>query len=496
PSPPPQKLGCLFSIESILAGLILTACAPQTIVQTQIVTQPAQVVVETKEVPVTQIVSPTDAPQTDRVQIYWYIGLGAGSQPAQIEPEKAFVDKFNKSQTEIQLIPIIVDNKYASDNLTAQIAAGNAPDIVGPVGTEGRASFPGQWLDLEPLVAQFNYDTSDIDPAFLDFYKVEGKLEGLPFAIYPSVLYFNRALFDEAGLAYPPQKVGDKYTLDGKEVEWNMDTLAQVAERLTVDAKGNDATQTGFDPKSIAQYGFDFQWVRDNPRWYTAYFQPYYPVKDGQADISAGMRAGMQWYYDGIFGPQPFAPDQAAIDSDLLGKGNTFGSGHVAMALTHSWYTCCIDPKVITSWDIGVVPSYDGKTTAKMHGDTFAIMTASKHPAEAFKVYTYMLGEGSAELYPIYGGLPARKSQQTAFFDTLSATFAPNKVDWQVALDMIPLLDVPNHQLGLPNNAKSNDAWLKLGSDLRTTPGLDVNKRIDEFISDWNTVLAEPDAGN
>ena len=127
---------------------MLAACAPQTIVQTQIVTQPAEVVEVTKEVPVTQevtitqIVSPTDEPQTDRVQIYWYIGLGAGSQPAQIQPEKAFVDKFNKSQTEIQLIPIIVDNKYARDNLTAQIAAGNAPDIVGPVGTEGRGRLP------------------------------------------------------------------------------------------------------------------------------------------------------------------------------------------------------------------------------------------------------------------------------------------------------------------------------------------------------------------
>ena len=120
--------------------------------------------------------------------------------------------------------------------------------------------------------------------------------------------------------------------------------------------------------------------MRDNPRWYTAYFEPYYPVKNGQADISAGMRAGIQWYYDGIFGEHPFAPNQAAIDSDLLGKGNTFGSGHVAMALTHSWYTCCIDPKVIPSWDMGVVPSYDGKTTAKMHGDTFAIMAGVQAP--------------------------------------------------------------------------------------------------------------------
>ncbi|HEY6072644.1 MAG TPA: extracellular solute-binding protein [Anaerolineales bacterium] len=436
---------------------------------------------------------PTDAPLADRVQIYWYIGLGAGAKAEAIPLEKAFVDKYNKSQTEIQLIPIIVDNKYAGDNLTAQIAAGNAPDIVGPVGTEGRASFPGAWLDLEPLVKQFNYDTSDIDPAFMDFYKVEGKLEGLPFAIYPSAVFYNKDLFDQAGLAYPPQKVGDKYTLDGKELEWNFDTVAQVARRLTLDKNGNDSTSASFDRNNIVQWGFEFQWVRDNPRWNTAYFGAYYPVKDGKADISPDMIAGMKWYYDAEFGKQPFEPTLAAVNGDLL-KTNAFSSGKVAMGLTHLWYTCCIDAANVPNWDAGVVPSYNGKITSKMHGDTFAIMAASKHPEEAFKVYTYMLGEGAPELYTIYGGLPARTSQQAAFFKSLDDKFAPNKVNWQVFVDMIPFLDAPNHQLGLPNNNKSNTAWQTLGSDLQTNDKLNVDTRVEDFIKEWNAILAE--AGN
>lgn len=129
-----------------------------------------------------------EAARADRVQIYWYIGLGAGAQAQQIPLEREWVDKFNASQDHIQLIMIVVDNKFARDNLTAQIAAGNAPDIVGPVGTEGRGFFPGAFLDLQPLVDQFNYDTSDIDPAFLEFYKDQGELVGLPFAIFPSAV--------------------------------------------------------------------------------------------------------------------------------------------------------------------------------------------------------------------------------------------------------------------------------------------------------------------
>jgi multiple sugar transport system substrate-binding protein len=434
----------------------------------------------------------TAEPQADRVQVYWYIGLGAGAQPAQIPLEKEFAEKYNASQDEIQLIPIIVDNRFARDNLTAQLAADNAPDIVGPVGTAGRAAFPGAWLDIQPLVEQFNYDMSDIDPAFLDFYEVEGKLEGLPFAIFPSAVFVNKSLFDEAGLPYPPQTAGDPYVWpDGTEEEWNFDTVAKLARLLTVDASGNDATSPDFDRDNIVQYGFDMQWNNDpGGRTFGTYFCAHYPVKDGQADIPDCWREGWKWYYDAIMGEQPFYPSQAAITGEAL-NNNPFASGKVAMGLTHLWYTCCFDNTTVPSWDVAVVPSYNGKITSKMHGDTFAIMAASKHPEEAFKVYTYMLGEGSAELYEIYGGLPARVSQQEAFFANLDEKFAPNEINWQVFIDMIPFLDAPNHELGLPNNAKANDAFAKFGTDLRTNPDLDVDARTDELIAELNQIYTE-----
>jgi multiple sugar transport system substrate-binding protein len=483
----------VFSLMSVamIAGLLLAACGPAATPQvvTQVVTQ---VVKETQVVTQTQIVQPTAAPEKGKVQIYWYIGLGAGSQPAQIPLEKAFVDEFNASQDEIQLIDVIVNNPQARDNLTAQIAGGNAPDIVGPVGTAGRAAFPGAFLDIEPLIEEFNYDTSDIDSVFLQFYKDEGKLVGLPFAIFPEVVFFNRDLFDEAGLAYPPQKYGDMYKWpDGTEEEWNFDTLTKLAQKLTVDEAGNDATQPGFDAAKIVQYGYYTQWS-EHPRAVGSLFRPFYPVDaDGNASISDTTVDAWKWNYDGTWGEQPFIPNQAAIDSDLLAKGNPFNSGKLAMGTTHLWYTCCIDPATMKNWDVAVMPSYDGQVTSKMHGDTFAIMADSKHPKEAFQVYTYMLGEGSAELYAIYGGLPARKSQQAAFFDGLDTKFAPNKVNWQVFLDSIPFMDVPNHELGTPNYAKTFDLFSTLGSDFRSNPDLDFDARIEQFTSDLNTVLHE-----
>src|SRR5258706_10382619 len=80
-----------------------------------------------------------------------FVGLGTGADPAQLDAQTAVVKKFNDKNADIELKFNIVDNKVAADALSTLIAAGNAPDIVGPVGFAGANSYPGQWLDLAPL---------------------------------------------------------------------------------------------------------------------------------------------------------------------------------------------------------------------------------------------------------------------------------------------------------------------------------------------------------
>jgi multiple sugar transport system substrate-binding protein len=163
-------------------------------------------------------------------------------------------------------------NDVAYDTLATQIAAGNAPDIVGPVGIRGRDSFKGAWLDLQPFIEANNYDLSDFDPAMVEFYQVqeEGQL-GIPFAIFPSFVIYNQDLFDEAGLPYLPTEYGQPYVDEnGNELEWNMDTLRDLAMKLTVDSNGLDATEAGFDNQNIVQFGFMNQWT--DPRGIGTFF--------------------------------------------------------------------------------------------------------------------------------------------------------------------------------------------------------------------------------
>jgi multiple sugar transport system substrate-binding protein len=413
-------------------------------------------------------------------KVTWYVGLGAGTDADVMPKEKAWVDSFNKNQADACVILQIVHNPESYDTLKAMIAAGTPPDIVGPVGKQGRANFQGAWADISPLAQAAGFDLSKYDKALLDFTSDEGVLIGVPFALFPSFVYYNKDLFDEARLPYPPHKVGEQY--QGKE--WNIDTLTELAKKLTVDSSGNDATASNFDPKNIKQFGFWDGWA--DARRITALFGPGTPF-DNQynAKIPDNWRAMWKWHYDSMW-KDYFQPNQDYKNSDLMAKGNPFASGNVAMAWTFTWYTCCFDMKKL-NWDIAVVPSYNGKTTAGLHGDTFAIMKDSKNQAAAFKVLSAMVVD--KELSAMYGGIPGKLEDRAAFFQTMDDRTAPNKIDWSVALEMLKYPDIPNHEAWMPNMLKAQDLFGKFYTTMDQTPGLNMDQEIDKLQADLDAVF-------
>ncbi len=232
-----------------------------------------------------------------QTEIRWFVGLGAGTDEPTLAPQQAIVEEFNASQNEIELVLDIVDAAQAQDVLATQIAAGNPPDIVGPMGVQGRAAFAGSWLDLTSLIEANNYDLTDFDPALVEFYKLgdTGQL-GIPFAVYPSFTLYNKELFDEAGLPYPPAAYGEPYVnVDGEEVPWDVNTLRDLAMQLTVDANGNDATMAEFDPNNIVQWGFGQQFP-ELRGMATLFGAGNFVDGEGNAVIPENWRTAIDWY--------------------------------------------------------------------------------------------------------------------------------------------------------------------------------------------------------
>lgn len=410
-------------------------------------------------------------------EIRWFVGLGAGTDEPTIAAQQAIVDEFNASQDDFELILEIVDNAQAYDVLATQIAAGNAPDIVGPMGIRGRAAFPGAWRDMSDLIAGAEYDLSDFDPALVDFYKVPGVGQlGIPFAVFPSYLSYNVELFDEAGIPYPPAEYGAPYeTIDGDVVPWDLAALRDVAMLLTVDANGADASMSDFDDTQIQQWGFGIMWTDLRGRL-TLFGPGNFVDAAGNAVVPDHWAAGAQWLHDAMW-KDHFYPNGPYGGSDLLAAGNWFDSGNLAMAQTHLWYQACCMGSLGDVWQLAAMPQdLLGGITAKLHADTFSIPVGSSDPEGAFEVLSYLLSEGVAgRLAAIYGGMPARLSLQGNYLDTFGANAFPTAdVDWSVVSASLSYPDNPSHEEGLPAFREAETLYNAFAQRFDNEPDFDV----------------------
>ncbi|HEY3336390.1 MAG TPA: extracellular solute-binding protein [Candidatus Limnocylindrales bacterium] len=416
-------------------------------------------------------------------EIRWYCCLGGGDAPEQVTVEKQVVDAFNASHPNIHVTFEAVPYAGANDALATEIASGNGPDIVGPVGIGGANAFHGQWLDLAPLIASSGYDLSGFPPDAVNIYKLDEGQVGIPFAIYPSVLFYTKSLFAEAGLAEPPHQYGAKYTMpDGSQVDWTYDTIKQVAKLLTVDKAGKDATQAGFDAKNIVQWGFEPQ--RDDLRGMGAYFGAgSLAAADGKtAQIPDAWKASWQFWYDAMWTDHFSMTGPVFSSPDINPEDYPFFTGKIAMSANFLWSTYGLEG-LKGDWDMGALPSYNGTTTSAFNADTFRILKDTKHPNEAFEVLTYLLGDGAPDLLATYGGMPARTADQDAFFAGQDKTFT-QKPDWQVAIDSIQFADNPNFEAYMP--AYNETLGLvgsggKFTTKWQTDQGLDMNAEFEQL---------------
>jgi multiple sugar transport system substrate-binding protein len=84
----------------------------------------------------------------------------------------------------------------------------------------------GCWENLDPYIEASGYDLNDYWPGLLESAKYQGSVYGLPRDIEVNIIYYNKDLFDAAGVAYPSE-------------DWTWDDFLAVAEKLTQkDANG------------------------------------------------------------------------------------------------------------------------------------------------------------------------------------------------------------------------------------------------------------------
>jgi multiple sugar transport system substrate-binding protein len=425
------------------------------------------------------------APCTTPTTIRWFIGLGAGSQPTQTDAIKAFAAKYKQANTDcIDLKLEIIPNANAADVLKSDIAAGNAPDIIGPVGTAVAGDLPGLFLDLNPIIKSQNFNLGAYEPALLRYLQTDGEQLGLPYAINPGYLLYSKEAFTQAGLPPLPTKVGQTY--QGKTWDWN--TLGEIAAQLTLDTHDKNASQAGFNHNDIRRNGISFEYTSAR-RFASAFGGGSFVAPDGRtAQIPSAWREAFNWYYDAIWKGYYAAN---GFKSALLILGGPPTSdvtiGWAAMEVSWPWAISTYGTAGRTglkNWDMGVIPSWNGQTSSPLDMDSFQIARASKSPVAAFKAMTAILADPS--LMAFLGAMPARTADQQAWFtatDTkLAGIFPGNTVTWSVLQEMARYPTLPSHDAYMPNRSQATtDADGFLTKVQIASGGMDVNAELEKL---------------
>src|SRR6185295_9104266 len=152
---------------------------------------------------------------------------------------------FNSSQSKIKVEAIFQGNY---DDLLAKlntaIASNAAPALVQVYDIGQRYMYDSaQVVPMQAFIDRDKFNTSDFEPAVINYYKYQDKLQSMPFNASTPILYYNKDAFKEVGL--DPNKPPVTFT-----------EIADAAKKLTKKDASGATVRYGFGP-SI--YGWLFE---------------------------------------------------------------------------------------------------------------------------------------------------------------------------------------------------------------------------------------------
>ena len=223
------------------------------------------------------------------------------------------VAAFNASGKGIQVEAVFQGNyDDLLAKLNAAFASNSAPALV-QVYDIGQAYMRdgGQIVPMQAFIDRDKFSTTDFEPAVINYYKYQDKLQSMPFNSSSAILYYNKAAFTEVGL--DPNKPPATFT-----------EVAEAAKKLTKKDASGATTRYGFGP-SI--YGWLFEQLMATSA------APYADNGNGRDNRatkvlwnSEAAKTILNWWKAGVTGGYFFNP---GIDND--GAANAFNAGKTAM---------------------------------------------------------------------------------------------------------------------------------------------------------------------
>ena len=291
---------------------------------------------------------------------------------------------FEKEHPDINIELIDIPSGDYTKKLSVMLNGGNELDIVWIKETDTTASIAerGQLEDLTSYIEKDNIDLSVYNGADADF-NIDGKQIAMPVSTGYQILFYNKDIFDAAGVDYPDN-----------DMTWT--EFEDLAGKLT-SGEGNDKIYGG--------YIHTWQSCVQNMG-----------VQDGEHTILDTDYSFFKPYYEMVLRMQE---EGTIMDYSTLKTGNIhysgpFLQGQVAMLPMGSWFISTILSKIEAgesdvNWGIATLPHPDNTEAGYTAGSTtpMGISVNSEHKDEAWEFIKYCSGEEGASVYAECGEMPA-----------------------------------------------------------------------------------------
>ncbi len=247
----------------------------------------------------------------------------------------------------------------------------------------------GQIADLKAYIEKDSIDLEAYNGLANNFTMPSGEIVGLPARTDYYVLYYNKDIFDAAGVSYP-----------SNDMTW--EEFEETAKKIT--------TGEGADKK----YGaLIHTWQACVANW---------GVQDGKHTIMDTDYTFLKPYYEMVLRMQN--DDKTIMDYATLKTGNIhysspFLTGNVGMMPMGSWFMTTIISKIqagesSVNWGVATLPhANDVEAGYTVGSATPLVMNAATDKQDAtWEFIKFMTGEECAKLYAEAGAIPGRSNQE------------------------------------------------------------------------------------
>lgn len=341
------------------------------------------------------------------------------------------IDAFEKAHPDVKIEMVdLGSTDYQTVLATELTGSGSDFDVVTVKDVPGYMTLVNKGV-LEPLDSYIESSKVDLTQykGLTDQIKVENKLYELPFRNDFWVLFYNKDIFDKAGVAYPTN-------------DMTFEQYDKLARSLTVDTPGQEV------------YGAHYH------TWRSAV--QLFGVLDGKNTIVDGKYDFLKPYYDMVIKEQEdgVCQDYATLKTSGLHYSGAFAQGNIAMMNMGTWFVSTLMDKIRTgeytdckNWGIVKYPHAEGVEP----GSTLATITSLAIPSNAphkdlaWEFINFVSGKDGAEILASTGTIPAVMNSTVA--DLVSSADGFPKADGT----SVEALNTSKLYLEMPVNPKSSE---------------------------------------